>query len=124
MEADSQEFFEELGRCSSKGFKGKFGQLSRRMGLSGSLNRKELGRLYEAAFLAALCNISFNGLGGCDGEIKPEREPTRQRLEQAFMGACDQLYRCAGWKTLASNRKKSIQRTLLTVLVSDENLAG
>src|SRR5260370_21740890 len=121
MEADSQEFFEELANCSSKGFKAKFAQISRRMGLSSGLNRNELCRLYEAAFLAALCKISFNGLGGCDGEIKPEREPTRRRLEQAFMGACDQLYRCAGWKSLASNQKKLIQKIFLTVLVADEN---
>ncbi len=123
MEADSQEFFEEAN-CSSKGFKGKFAQISRRMGLSIGLNRNELRRLYEAAFLAALCNISFNGLGGCHGEIKSEREPTRRRLEQAFMGARDQLYRCSGWKALASNRRKSIQKTFLTVVVTDENLAA
>lgn len=120
MEAD---FFEELANCSSRGFKGKFAQISRRMSLRRCLNRNELCRLYEAAFLAALCNISFNGLGGCNGAIKPEREPTRRRLEQTFMEAQDRFHRCAGWKALAPTRRRSIQRTLLTVLVADENLA-
>ena len=123
MDADSQDFFEELESCPRTGFRGKFGQLSRRMGLKNGLNRNELSRLYEAAFLGALCNISFNGLGGCGGEINPDKEPTRCRLEQAFMDARDNFYRCAGWKTLPATRKKSIQAIFLTVQVSEENLA-
>jgi hypothetical protein len=93
------------------------------MGLNTALNRSELARLHEAAFLAALCNISFNGLGGCGGEIRPENELTRCRLEQSFMDACDNFYRCDGWKTLSSARKKSLQRIFFTVLVAEENLA-
>ena len=95
----------------------------RRMGLNDGLKRDELMRLYEAAFLAALCNISFNGLGGCEGQIRPENEPTRRRLEQSYMAARDTFYRCVGWKSLSSARRKSIQNVFLTVLVDDENLA-
>jgi hypothetical protein len=123
MDADSQDFSEELENCSRTGFKGRFGQLSRRLGLKSGLNRAELMRLYEAAFLAALCNISFNGLGGCEGEIRPEKEPSRRRLEQAFMDARDNFYDCTGWKNLSAARKKSIETIFLTVLVSEENLA-
>src|SRR5271167_2639877 len=109
MDADSQDFSEELESCSRSGFKGKFGQLARRLGLKSGLNRSELSCLYEAAFLAALCNISFNGLGGCEGEIRPDKEATRRRLEQAFMDARDNFYGCAGWKALPAPRKKAIQ---------------
>ena len=123
MDADSQDFYEELASCPRTGFKGKFTQVSRRMGLNGGLDRSELCRLYEAAFLAALCNISLNGLGGCGGVIKPEREPTRRRLEQAFLDACHNFYRCPGWKALPPARKKSIQSIFLAVAVAEENLA-
>src|SRR5579859_7799722 len=115
MDADSQDFSEELESCSQTGFKGRFGQLSRRLGLKSGLNRAELTRLYEAAFLGALCNIAFNGLGGCEGEIRPEKEPSRRRLEQAFMDAKDNFYACGGWKALAPARKKSIETIFLTV---------
>jgi hypothetical protein len=123
MDADSQDFSEDLQNCSRAGFKGKFSQLSRRLGLKSGLNRSEFSRLYEAAFLAALCNVSFNGLGGCGGEIMPDKEPIRRRLEQAFMDARDNFFGCPGWKALPAARKKSIQAVFLTVLVSEENLA-
>lgn len=122
MDANSQDFSEELESCSRPGFKTRFGQISRRMGLNGGLGRSELASLYEAAFLAALCNISFNGLGGCGG-IRPEKEATRRRLEQAFMDARDNFFSCAGWKALPAARKKSIEAIFLTVLVSEENFA-
>lgn len=123
MDADSQDFFEELESCPRIGFKAKFRRIIRRLGLTDGLNRSEITRLYEAAFLAALCNISFNGLGGCGGEIRPERELTRCRLEQSFMDACDNFYRSPGWKALTARQKKSISSVFLSVLVSDENLA-
>jgi hypothetical protein len=97
--------------------------LARRLGLRDGLKRAELSCLYEAAFVAALCNISFNGLGGCGGEIKPEKESTRCRLEQAFMDACDNFYRCAGWRALTPGQQKSIRSIFLTVSVNEENLA-
>ncbi len=123
MDADNQDFSEELESCPRPGFKTRFGQISRRMGLDGGLSRSEITSLYEAAFLAALCNISFNGLGGCGGVIRPEREPARRKLEQAFMDARDNFFGCPGWKSLSPKRKKSIQAVFLTVLVSEENLA-
>lgn len=123
MDADSQDFSEELTSCSRTGFKGRFGRLTRRMGLNAGLTRTELRDLYEAAFLAALCNISFNGLGGCGGEIRPDKEATRRRLEQAFMEARNRFYASTGWAALPSARKKSIQEVFLTVQVAEENLA-
>ena len=123
MDSDSQDFFEELTSCSRRGFKTRFGRVARRLGLNRNLERSELNCLYEAAFLAALCNISFNGQGGCGGEIRPERELTRCRLEQSFMDACHNLYRCSGWKALTAAQKKSIRVIFLTVLVEQANLA-
>jgi hypothetical protein len=123
MDTDSQNFSEELESCSRPGFKRRFGQIFRRMRLEGGLNRAEISCLYEAAFLAALCNISFNGLGGCGGVIRPEKEATRRRLEQAFMDSRDNFFKCPGWKALAPARKKSIQAVFLTVSVAEENFA-
>lgn len=123
MKSDGQDFSEELESCSRQGFKSRFGQICGRMGLDGGLSRSELSRLYEAAFLAALCNVSFNGLGGCGGVIKPERESTRRRLEQAFMNARENLFHCPGWQALPHARQKSIQAVFLTVLIAEENLA-
>jgi hypothetical protein len=123
MDADSPEFFEELASCSRIGFKTRFGRTARSLGLNVGLKRSELSRLYEAAFLAALCNISLNGLGGCEGAIRPEKEPTRCRLEQAFMDACHNFYCSTGWKALTAAQKKSIRTIFLSVFVSEENLA-
>jgi hypothetical protein len=123
MDSDSQDFFEELASCSRTGFKTRFSRTARRLGLNRGLSRGELARLYEAAFIAALCNISFNGLGGCGGEIRPDKEQTRCRLEQSFMDACDNFYRSPGWKVLKPAQKKSIHSIFLSVSVSEENLA-
>lgn len=123
MDCDNQDFSEELASCSRTGFKTKFGRVVRRLRLNECLNRNELSSLYEAAFLAALCNISFNGLGGCGGEIKPEKEFTRCRLEQCFMDARDHLHRCPGWGALKPAQKKSIRAAFLSVSIAEENLA-
>jgi hypothetical protein len=124
MEPDSQESFEDLASDSQRlGFKTRFRRIAGGLGLNIGLNQNELARLYEAAFLAALCNISFNGLGGCGGTIQPEKEPTRWRLEQAYMDACQKFYRCKGWKALTPAQRKSVCAVFLAVEVSDENLA-
>jgi hypothetical protein len=123
MDNDSQEFFEELASCPRPAFRAKFGKIARRLRLNSGLNRSELSRLYEAAFLAALCNISFNGLGGCGGEIRPDKEATRCLLEQSFMDARHNFYRTPGWNALTAAKKKSIREAFLTVSVSEENLA-
>lgn len=123
MDAESQDFFEELESCPREGFKAGFAKSARRLGLHGVLKRSELACLHEAAFLGALCNVSFNGLGVCEGVIKPEKEAIRCRLEQAFMYACHNFYKCAGWESLDPGKKKSIQRLFLRVVVNEENLA-
>jgi len=123
MDAESHDFFEETANCSRSDFKNRFGRIVRRLGLDVGLNKADLSRLYEAAFLGALCNIAFNGLGGCGGVIRPEKEPTRCKLERTFMDARNNFYRSSGWKRLAAARKKSIQTVFLTVRVDDENLA-
>jgi hypothetical protein len=123
MDGDNQDFSEELDSCSRPGFRKRFGQIVGRMGLDSGLERRELSRLYEAAFLAALCNISFNGMGGCAGEIRPEKEPTRRRLEQAFMSARDNFFGSPGWKALPRAQRKAIEVVFLTVFVAESNLA-
>lgn len=123
MDSDNQDYFGELTNGSRTSFKTRFGRIARRLGLNTGLSRSEISRLYEAAFLAALCNISFNGLGGCCGEIRPENEPTRCRLEQSFMDACANFFESPGWKSLSTARKKSIRSIFLKVEVDNENLA-
>lgn len=123
MEADNQDFYEELDSCPQPGFQKRFGQIVGRMGLDRGLDQSELSSLYEAAFLAALCTISFNGMGGCEGEIRPEKEPTRRRLEQAFTGARNKFFGSPGWKALPQAQRKAIEAVFLTVLVIESNLA-
>ena len=79
--------------------------------------------LYEAAFLAALCNIAINGLGGCGGRIKPEREPNRRRLEREFMAARDKLYATFGWQALPPLVRHPVQTVFPRISVNENNLA-
>ena len=97
--------------------------VSLRLGLGDALAADELSLLYEAAFLATLCNIAFNGLGGCGGEIKPERETSRIMLEREFMAARDNFFRSAGWKALPPTQRGSIEKIFLDVFVIQANLA-
>lgn len=123
MNADSEEFFEESTSCPRSSFKTKFDQTIRQMRLNPALKPAEMARLGEAAFLAALCNISFNGLAGCEGRIDPDKEQTRRRLEVAYMDACRDLYLSPGWKKISTAQKESVRNVFLTVMVDDENLA-
>jgi hypothetical protein len=123
MKTDGQDFWKRLANSSPNTFERGFAKASNRMGLGSSLDGDELNLLYEAAFYATLCNIAFNGLGGCDGEIKPEREFTRIKLEQGFMNTRERFFKCRGWKTLKPAAKGSIQRVFLNVSVLEENLA-
>ena len=123
MDADSFDFSEELTGCSREAFRTKFGRTARRLGLNNGLRREELSRLSEAAFLAALCNIALNGLGGHAGEIRPENEPVRRDLEGAYMNACRNFYLSPGWKTLPAAQKEAIRAVFLTVVVEEKNLA-
>ena len=123
MKADGQEFLEQLATFPPNTFEGRFLKSAIRIGLDHDLGADELSLLYRAAFRSALCNIAFNGLGGCDGQIKPEQEPTRIRLEREFMIARDRFQACAGWKKLHKSQKTSIERILLQVRVQEKNLA-
>jgi hypothetical protein len=123
MQADGQDFLERWVSNSPNTFEGKFAKTSKQLGLGALLAASELNLLYEAAFYSTLCNIAFNGLGGCEGLIKPERESTRITLEQSFMAARARFFACRGWKNLGARAKGSVQRVFLTVLVQEENLA-
>jgi hypothetical protein len=70
-----------------------------------------------------LCNIALNGLGGCGGRIKPEREPNRRRLEGEFMAARDKFYACAGWQVLSPFLRHPVQSIFLRIFVEEVNLA-
>src|SRR5436190_21321714 len=120
MKTDGQDFIERLASSSPNTFESRFARTSKRLGLGTSLNSEHLNLLYEAAFYTTLCNIAFNGLGGSDGEIKPERELTRIKLEQGFMRARDRFFASSGWKKLRKAVKASIQRIFLTVAVLEE----
>ena len=123
MKTDGQDFLEQLASFPANTFEGKFLKTSVRLGLGADLDADELSLLYRAAFRAALCNIAFNGLGGCNGQIKAEQEPSRLRLEREFMIARDRFYATCGWKTLRKSQKNSIETVLLQVVVEDRNLA-
>ena len=122
MKADGQDFLEQLTLFPTTSFEGRFLKTSTRLRLAGCLGAEELSLLYRAAFRAGLCNIAFNGLGGCGSEIKPEQEPNRRRLEQEFMTARDRFYACVGWKTLPESRQDAVTRAFLTVQISEQNL--
>jgi hypothetical protein len=124
MKADGQNFLDQLASSSSTAFEKRFAQISTRLGLAGRLDANELGLLCEAAFYATLCNIAFNGVGGCVGGIRPEREPDRIRLEREFMAASDRFFASAGWKSLTGSEKGSIQRIFLNVFVVEDNVRG
>jgi len=91
MKTDGQSFLDQLAGSSPDGFAVRFSRISTRLGLGVSLNGREVSLLYEAAFYATLCNIAFNGLGGCGGQVKPSREANRIDLEREFMAARDRF---------------------------------
>jgi hypothetical protein len=122
MKTNGQKFIEQLAGFPPRSFESKFSKIATRLHLAPALDRAELECLFEAALLAILCNISFNGLGGCGGIIKPDRETNRIRLEREFMAACDKLYAAAGWKALPPFVRHPIQTHLLHVSVHEENL--
>jgi hypothetical protein len=109
---------------STDGFVRRFAEIADLLGLAQNLDKAELDLLREAAFLATLCNIAFNGLGGCAGTIKPEREITRIRLEWRFMAARDEFQASAGWRRLSAVDKQEVQSVFLKVVVAQENLAS
>jgi hypothetical protein len=123
MKTGGQSFLDQLSGPWCNGFERGFSKISIRLGLGNTLMEHELRLLYEATFCATLCNIDFNDLGGCAGEVKPEAEANRINLEREFMAARDKLYASAGWQALPASAKGPIQRTFLSVLVAEDNLA-
>ena len=123
MMTTGEEYLNELAGFPPKTFPSQFSSSATRLRLGTFLDRTELKWLYEAAFLAALCNIAINGLGGCGGRIKPEREPNRRRLEREFMAARDKLYATVGWQALPPFVRHPVQTVLLRISVNENNLA-
>ena len=123
MKTDGQVLLRELAEYPANTFENHFAKTSRRLGLGVALDREELLMLYTAAFHATLCNIAFNGLGGCEGEISPQREPVRVALEREFMEAREVFFRSRGWNTLPASIRGQVRRTFLRVAVSERNLA-
>ena len=123
MTTSSRDFLEMLADCAPNSFERRFAAISTRLVLGEALNGHDLGLLYDAALDAALCCIAFNGWGGCGGEIRPEREFNRIKLEREFMIARDKCFASAGWKALATSQQEAVQRIFLNVFVAEENLA-
>jgi hypothetical protein len=123
MKTDAQNYLDQLASRSRSGFERRFSNISIRLGLGNTLMGDELRLLYEATFCGTLCNIAFNGLGGCGGQIKLEQEANRRNLERAFMAARVKLYTSAGWQALPASVKGPIQNIFLNVLVAEDNLA-
>jgi len=123
MKTDGQSFLDQLAGSSPNGFAVRFSEISTRLGLGVSLNGNEVSLLYEAAFSASLCNIAFNGLGGCGGEVKPSREVNRISLEREFMTARDRFWACEGWHNLTPTKKESICNIFFRILVTGHNMA-
>jgi hypothetical protein len=69
MMTDDQNFLEELASSSPRSFETKFSSTALRLGLHNFFSTYELKLLFRANLNAALCNISFNGLGGCKGSL-------------------------------------------------------
>ena len=122
MKTDSHYFLETLANFPPNTFERSFSNLSLKLGLGSLLSCKDLNLLFEAAFYGALCNLALNGLGGCDGQIKPEREAHRTRLEWSFMAARGRFFGSKGWKELSPPRKVSVKRLFLRVAVAGANL--
>jgi hypothetical protein len=123
MSTDGQGFLDRLASFPANGFELRFANIASRHGLGLALNGNELRLLFAAAISAALCNIAFNGLGGCSGEIRSDQEANRIMLERRFMTARDKFYSTVGWQALAVPAKDSTRRIFLNIFVAGENLA-
>src|ERR1051325_10503828 len=113
MKTNGEEFLQSTPEPRRGSFDYRLRDATAELALGSKLSPSELALLRRAAFQAALCNIAFNGLGGCGGEIKPHREMHRRRLESRFMDARTAFYACDGWKWLSVPRKKEIECRLL-----------
>jgi hypothetical protein len=123
LNRDGQEFLNRLANFPVHSFESRFSSISTRIGVGRALHLTEVHLLYEAAFAAVLCNIALNGLGGCNGRIKPQRERNRIRLELEFMEARGRLLGSPGWQALSASEKETIRRIFLSVRVDEDKLA-
>jgi len=122
MRTDGEQFLQSKATSRPGSFGQRFFTASNLLGLGSKLNQDDLLLLHDAAFQAALCNIAFNGLGGCNGQIRPQRENHRRNLEGQFMNARNAVYASPGYKTLPAPLKNDVERCFLTIEVTDENL--
>src|SRR6185369_9930873 len=121
MRTDGQKYLDQLACSPHNAFEKRFSRISLGLGLGDTLNRPELTLLYQATLYAALCNIAFNGLGGCCGEVRPEREANRINLERHYMVARDRFNHSTGWEGLPDCKKVSIRRIFLNIFVVEDN---
>ena len=124
MNVTGQEFLDGLSGFPPRTFESNFSRISTRLGLGAVLTGAELDLLLKAAFGAALCNIAFNGQGGCGGRIKPSRERNRRKLEIEFMTARDRFQASPGWKKLPKWQRSSVEQVFLRVSVNEKHLAA
>jgi hypothetical protein len=123
MRTNDHDFLEGLGSSPADSFEGRFLRASTRLGLGDMLGTDEVELLFNTAFQAALCNIAFNGLGGCHGKIKPDNEFHRVTLETEFMEQRDLLFASRGWQMLEEPQRRMIHFVFLSVFVTGDNLA-
>jgi hypothetical protein len=124
MQTDGQAFLEHIQFSSTNKFELRFSRVATRLDLGRALDARELSMLYEATFLATLCNLTLNGLGIFSGESVPEREAIRTLIEREFMSARSRFSKCAGSKRLSGPQKCSVESIFLKVFVAEENLAA
>jgi hypothetical protein len=123
MQSDGNLFLEHLANFPRYSFEGRFLNTSITLSLGKQLTADELKLLYEAALYASFCNIAFNGLGGCQGEIRPDQETNRTGLELQFMAARDRVRSCESWGSLKPWQRDQIEKDFLRVFVDESNLA-
>jgi hypothetical protein len=123
MRTSGRDYLETLGNCPAESFEGRFFRASSRLRLGDLLEWSEMEMLFDAAYRAALCNIAINGLGGCEGRIRPGHEYRRRMLEWEFMDQRSKLFAAPGWHHLEESQRRMITVVFLSVFVTDDNLA-
>lgn len=123
MSTEGQTYLAELSALPPNTFENSFSKTSTILDLGSFLKRRELEQLYHAAFLAALCNIALNGLGGLNNNARALQERERVALEHKFMAARNLFYRSAGWLQLPAAQRASIVKAFLRVQVIPRNFA-
>lgn len=112
MNANGADFLKQSASSCPNPSERRCSRIAFNHGLDAALSGADLILLYRAAFLAALCNIAFNGSCSCSGEIKPEGEPARRELEQAFMAVRDALLACGEVDGASRSSRRSDSKDL------------